>query len=472
MNETNYINAMNNLRISEDFNVKTARLMKEALTVKKYPNISHMQKLAFSFASFAVIAIIGAAAWKGFPQSPVPKGGPAILATTQNPDKEEAKSTEQNTTMTAESAPGSITIPTIDLPTNTNSKVKADMMGLFVYKGRVYVQSNSAFQTNDKFQVNKKDALAIRGTYLGKTTGSINEWSKQEDYTKEFASTIGESKVYTVKGYDSQYRLMVYNEYPDGVDATIYDSFGGLTMSSGADYFDQLKLKDQVVSMEWQSFEHWNNGISTKGSLKITSSFNKFMDALYSSTPVGEKTDFFTDYTGNDNQKFIYLKTKDHLITCLRLFKDGYVYVPTAGFFQMDQTVFQTFWNSIGSSTSDNEKDKNFGLAFSPVSVTLKPDHFTVGTAKIYIIMKNNSSEELWYGMDYKMEQKKAGKWKAVDAVNKLAFIEIAKSLAPNSQSKFEVDLSQIKPALKPGKYRIIKTLNKQEYYVMFTLTK
>jgi hypothetical protein len=51
--------------------------------------------------------------------------------------------------------------------------------------------------------------------------------------------------------------------------------------------------------------------------------------------------------TEADSQKFIYVKTKDNMITSIRLLKDGYVYAPEVGFFEVDQEAFQAFWNSM-----------------------------------------------------------------------------------------------------------------------------
>jgi len=321
MNKKNYINSVEKLHTSKDFKDKTSKLMKDTLNSKRKKN-PIAKKLVLSFASAAIII---SASVVGFNYN-------NLFTSNKGANNNLAK-------------PG-ITVAEMELPTSTEG-TSTRMLPLFVYKGRIYLHYNTTFELNNEFMVDKEDMLNLRGEYLGKTIGSIDEWSNQEDYATEFASTIGESDVYTVKGYDSIYRLMVYSEYPDGFSCEIYDSFGGLTLRSGADYFDLLQFKDNIVSSQWESYDSWNNGKSELSNATIDDAFNEFIDKLYTSTPVDITTDLFTENTDYDSQKFIYLKTKDNLITALRLFKDGYVYAPEVGFFKMDENVFNAFWNTM-----------------------------------------------------------------------------------------------------------------------------
>lgn len=331
MNKEDYTNSIDKLQISPDFKDKTTKLMKETLnnTKKKNPMA---KRLVLTFASAAIIISTSAVALN-YNNLFSPKEG------TSGNNTDDVK--------ILNSADQGITVPLTELPNSTQGGKSARMMPLFVYQGKVYLHYSTAFVTTDGYTVSKEDMLNLRGDLLGKTIGSIDEWSKQADYAKEFASTIGEGDVYTVKGYDSKYRLMVYTEYPDSFSCEIYDSFGGLTINSGVDYFDLLKLQDNVVSYQWESYDSWNNGKSELSDAKTDSIFNDFIDELYASTPLDEATDLFSESTDYDSQKFIYLKTKDNLITSIRLFKEGYVYAPGVGFFQVDQTAFDAFWNTM-----------------------------------------------------------------------------------------------------------------------------
>lgn len=338
MNQYDYVKALDKLHISPDFNERTAKLMKAALK-NRQEHHPFSGKLIFSLAGVVLAVILSAAAFRYGRITPPKNDGNLVVTDSADSNDSDATSSE--------TGQKGITVPLIELPSETANGIKADMIGLFVYQGRIYTQSNTTLVTDENYKMSKEDILNLRGDYLGKTKGSIDEWSKQEDYAKEFASTVGESEVYTVKGYDSKYRLMVYNEYEDEVYCGIYDSFGGQVLNTGTDYFDVLKLRDNTISLQWESFDSWNYGKVERKDKEIDESFLRFIDGLYTSVPEGDKPDMFTENEAFDSQKFIYVRTKDNLITSLRLFKDGYVFAPTAGFFRMDQETFDAFWNSM-----------------------------------------------------------------------------------------------------------------------------
>ncbi len=312
MNKEYYTNAIDQLKISEHFNKATARKMK-AVLIEKKGITRYAMRTAIALASAAVILTSTAFAL--------------------------------NHSGILETKPG-ITIAEVQLP-DANGAVKARMRPLFVYQNRIYIRYSTAIASPDGYTVSEADMMKLRGDYLGKTTGGIDEWSGDEDYITDFSSNIGEAEVYTVKGYDSKYRLMVYTPYEGGFGCEIYDSFGGLTMNSGDDYFGILNLKGNVDSYQWESFDSWNNGGAQKQDVKADDALSKFIKALYSSTPVERSIDTLIDESSAEGQKFLYLRTKDNLITPLRLLKDGYVYVDEIGFFQVDKSAFDEFYGLL-----------------------------------------------------------------------------------------------------------------------------
>jgi hypothetical protein len=312
MSREKYINAIDQIKISEDFNYETARKMRAALPVKKEAS-RYIMRTAFALASAAVIITAG-------------------VYTVNNSGIGTSKP--------------SITIAEMKLPTE-NGEIAARMRPLFVYKDKIYIRYSTAIASPDGYTVSEADMLNLRGDYLGTTTGGIDEWSGDESYIADFASNIGEAEVYTVKGYDSKYRLMVYTPYEGGFGCEIYDSFGGLTMDRGNDYFDLLKLKGNVVSYQWENLDSWNNGGTQKIEQQADDALNKFIKALYSSTPIERSIDTLIDEASANGQKFLYLKTEDNLISSIRLLKDGYVYVDDIGFFQVDQADFSEFYESL-----------------------------------------------------------------------------------------------------------------------------
>jgi hypothetical protein len=92
-------------------------------------------------------------------------------------------------------------IPAVELPTNTEG-VEFDMLAMVVYHGGIYTQAE-AYYDADAERIND-----LVGDYLGYATGSINEWSTQDEYAKEFASSCA-GDVYSVKGYDTDFRVCI-----------------------------------------------------------------------------------------------------------------------------------------------------------------------------------------------------------------------------------------------------------------------
>lgn len=457
MNKKNYIESFDHLNISSDFKERTEKIMKKNQTNNEKSSLM-TKKLVLTFASAAII---------------ISAGTFALNYNNLFPSKDITNENNTNSILMTETAPEGITVPITELPKEEESAVQSNMMGLFVYQGSIYLQSNTYFSTDENFMIQKEDILNLRGNYLGKTKGNITEWSKQEDYAKEFASTIGESDIYAVKGYDSKHRLMVYSEYEGGYSCEIYDSFGGHLLKTGADYFNFLNLKDNIVSYQWESYDSWNNGKGERVDEKANDDLNQFINALYTSTPMGNDIDMFTKNTQNDSQKFAYVKTKDNLITSLRLFKEGYVFAPEVGFFKIEQDAFETFWNTMPVTAGiDVEAPIDTSLDASMVDVTIGNTSYTVDTDSITLNIKNNGLEEIFYGVDYSIEKLSGDTWEVVPAVKDLMFIEIAKIQEANSKEEFKIDLSQLNPKLDAGHYRIVKNINGKQFNVEFDLTK
>jgi hypothetical protein len=458
MNKDIYKKSMDQFEISPNFKERTAKLMKDTRSSKQKSN-PMTRKLVYTFASAAILISAGTIALN-YDNLFSAKEGPNLT-------------TQDSTILTGDTTAKGITVPQIKLPDSQESGVAADMIGLFVYQGRIYQQSNTALVMDENFMVNKEDMMNLRGDYLGRTIGSINEWSKQEDYATEFASTIGESEIYTVKGYNSKHRLMVYSEYEDGsFGCEIYDSFGGEVLTIGADYFDLLQLQDNIISYQWESFDSWNYGKGERVDADIDGSFQQFIDALYSSTPMGDLVDMFTDEY--DSQKFIYVKTKDNLITTLRLFKEGYVYAPMVGFFQIDQNSFDAIWNSLPVTAPEEGKitPADPSIDSSAIEVSLKTSSYPVDTSAISLSIKNKGAEEVYYGMDYSIEKSTGETWEVVPATKDMVFIDLAQSLAANAEQEFVIDLSSLDPRLDEGLYRIVKNINGETFNAKFELTK
>jgi hypothetical protein len=142
---------------------------------------------------------------------------------------------------------------------------------------------------------------------------------------------------------------MAYYEWEGGYSCDIFDSFGGLTINEGSDYFNLLNLNGNVIALSYENFDSWNNGLGSKSEIAESTEFNNFIEALNDSTPVGNDVDLLLENQEADAQKFITITTKDNLKTTLRLVKGGYVYDTQVGFFKVADEAFNAFWNSLAN---------------------------------------------------------------------------------------------------------------------------
>ena len=236
-------------------------------------------------------------------------------------------------------SPG-ISIPKVELPENPSANVK--MMGLIVYQGKVYLQS--------ALPLDSGIAESLMEEKLGRTKGNLTEWSKQEDYAVELASTIGAQDVYSVKGYDKSFRIMAFEKIDGAVYAQFYECQNGITVKTGADIFGKLKMEGSIESARYELFDSWNNGKGEVKPLEKLDGLNGFITALNESVPYGQDSlaGLWEDQSP-DAQKFVYIKLKDGTEVQLRIFKDGYVYYNNIEiFFKIDDDTFTSFWQELG----------------------------------------------------------------------------------------------------------------------------
>src|SRR5699024_6880084 len=171
---------------------------------------------------------------------------------------------------------GGVYIPEINIPENETTDV--DMMGLIVYNGKIYTQTTAA--------LNPESAESLLGEKLGTTKGNLNEWSNQKEYSTEFASSIGEEDVYSVKGYDDDYHIMAYSKSDGDVYAELFESFNDIKVNKGKDFFGKLKLVDNVENAQYQSYSNWNNSINSYIQCDNLELVNTFLKNLNQTKPI------------------------------------------------------------------------------------------------------------------------------------------------------------------------------------------
>jgi len=235
--------------------------------------------------------------------------------------------------------PDAITIPKIKLPEKSNEM--ANMIGLIIYKGNIYTQTST--------RISADNALALRGVKLGRTKAGIDEWSKQTDYV-ELASTIGVTDIYSVKGYDIDFRIMSYQEHEGQIYAELYEHLNGITIASGKDLIGKTNVKDQMKSGRWQDYNSWYYSKTEFNSLPLDQTLHTFMAALYDAKPM-DRDKLYKEgiyNKGAQNQKVLFFKLKDQTEVQMWLFKGNYVsYANAPVFFQLEPAAFSALWDSL-----------------------------------------------------------------------------------------------------------------------------
>lgn len=204
---------------------------------------------------------------------------------------------------------------------------KADMLGMIVYKGEIYVQTNGDM-------LPQKVARMLKGQKLGISKDTIDEWSDKAAYNEEFASTIGKQPVYSVKGYDENFRIMTYEKER----AQIYEHID----EQGADLFHQMKLKGNIASAVYQDKDEWYEGSETFHKVTNQQALEQFVEALYVAKPVESPTE-------RADLKQLTFTLKDGTTVSLRLFKKNHtVHYGFVGIgFKVDKEAFDALWNSL-----------------------------------------------------------------------------------------------------------------------------
>jgi len=242
-------------------------------------------------------------------------------------------------------------IPALELPKATDT-VEMDMIGFVVYKGGIYTQAECCFG-DDALMID-----SLLGDYLGYATGSIDEWSAQEEYAKEFASSLY-GDVYAVKGYDTGFRICIRNEYEDEngekqLFIEFLDRLNGISLSSGADLFEsRLQLRDRIARIQCQSHNDWDNGLGNLQNAELDAAlWEEFLNQIDSSPfiytwdPENPNDSIYL----TDKQAHLILTMDDGTVVRLSLIEGGYVGYDAMGwyFVQIPGEVFEAVFTACG----------------------------------------------------------------------------------------------------------------------------
>jgi hypothetical protein len=222
---------------------------------------------------------------------------------------------------------------------NPGKAIQARMVALVVYNGKIYTQSAT--------EIDGKNIKNFIGNKIGHSINSINEWNVKAKSSEELASNIGEQDIYTVRGYDSGFRIMSYLKIEDREYAQFFDCLNGITIKSGSDVFGKLYLVNNVENAKFISFDDWNNGVNTYITFKDTKLLNEALIELNAAVPFNyEAVESEIDSSRNNSGfRQFTLKLKDGSELKLSVFKSGYVsYGYSNIYFKVDASVINKLW--------------------------------------------------------------------------------------------------------------------------------
>ena len=250
-------------------------------------------------------------------------------------------------------AQSGVYIPKIELP-EAKSGVEIDMLGTVVDKnGRIFLCYNYGEPFSLAYEASAEQVL---GEYVGTGDGSIGEWGWEADPENQnpLQSSIIED-FYTVKGYDSDFRLAGVASFDNG-ERTIffYDSLNDITLTTGADLFEtRLHLKDNFTSVTYQLHDDWDYGKQNFQTLSVDNeTMLIFLDTLYASEFVDLYDTPLQSEIYNQKQAHLYFTLQDGSTVGLQLFEDGYIgYAGYSGaYVYMPGEIFDTVFEAAAQT--------------------------------------------------------------------------------------------------------------------------
>lgn len=237
-------------------------------------------------------------------------------------------------------------IPAIELPEDTGG-AEMNMIGLIVYNGKIYTQTAT--------EIDPTIAKNVLDTKLGTTKGGIDEWSKQDQYAVEFASTIGVVDVYSVKGYDKDFRIMSYTEIDGEVYSEYYECLNGMTVHSGEDIFGKLELNGHIQSAQYRTYSDWDLGVEQFYPIEDMELLKKFADELDHAVPFSRASieETLGDFRNDENYRQMTIKLNDGTKVSMVVLKDGYIHYSYSDvYFKIDNGIFNEIWAALNTHSA------------------------------------------------------------------------------------------------------------------------
>jgi len=272
-------------------------------------------------------------------------------------DEKQAKNESENELEVTENETG-LYIPDITIE-KPSGNIQANMIPLVVYNGRVYTESST--------KVSNEDGKLLMGEKIGITRELFYELDSLEiecgsklDLEKlEGLVGVGGLEIYEAKGYDKSFRLITYIKDELGERTEFYECLNGIRINSGKDILGKMNILNNIKSVEYDTFNNWNNGTLDPKDIAIDENVNNFIAAMYESIPYSlEDEEFRKQFhydeikyyeEGQDKQKKLYLNLKDNTSIEITLFSNGYMSYPSLhGYvFKIEEKAFNDLWETL-----------------------------------------------------------------------------------------------------------------------------
>ena len=196
-----------------------------------------------------------------------------------------------------------------------------DMIGFFIYQGRLYAQMDVVEQGQD-----------LVGEQLGESSGTIDEWTSEDQYLEGTGSVGG--PFYEVKGYDPKYMLCMVYDY--GVE--LFWNNCDITVSTGGDVLEEVfRLSDGIARAEFQSESDVQKDTGHMTTITPLDQLAAWVNALDQAPALASTETDMGQCLGH-----LYLTKADGVTVHLRLMEHGYVQVA-----ELPEVCWQMEWKSI-----------------------------------------------------------------------------------------------------------------------------
>lgn len=228
---------------------------------------------------------------------------------------------QTNSNGITESAQGIYVPPLeVELP-QEETEAMIDMIGFFIYQGRLYAQMDVVEQGQN-----------LVGEQLGESSGTIDEWTPEDQYLEGTGSIRG--PFYEVKGYDPQHLLCMVYDY--GVE--LFWNNCDITVSTGGDVLEEVfHLSDGIAHAEFQK------EVDVQGENRHTTSITQLEQLEAWIDDLGKAPALSSTET-DMGQCFghLYLTKADGVTVHLRLMEHGYMQMA-----ELPEVCWQMEWQSI-----------------------------------------------------------------------------------------------------------------------------